>query len=97
MKCSQCQFENVSDTRFCGNCAALLRPDRPAPTPSSPPSSPASPPPLSPFPSPASFTPPISSTRTVRVPCGEIAPGSAFAGRCRICDELGRGGMGRAY
>jgi hypothetical protein len=20
MKCSQCQFENVADTRFCGNC-----------------------------------------------------------------------------
>lgn len=70
MKCSKCQFENVSDTRFCGNCAALLRPDQGAP---------------------------VSSTRTLRVPCGEIVPGSTFAGRYRICDELGRGGMGRVY
>ena len=70
MKCPHCQFENVSDTRFCGKCAALLRPDLSAP---------------------------VSSTRTLHVPCGEIAPGSMFAGRYRICDELGRGGMGRVY
>jgi len=26
MKCPKCQFENPADTRFCGNCATLLRP-----------------------------------------------------------------------
>ncbi len=31
MKCPHCHFENVSDTRFCGNCAALLHPGPAAP------------------------------------------------------------------
>ena len=26
MKCPKCHFENPADTRFCGNCAALLQP-----------------------------------------------------------------------
>ena len=26
MRCPHCQFENPDDSRFCGNCAALLRP-----------------------------------------------------------------------
>ena len=32
MKCPHCQFENPADTRFCGNCAALLRPGPPPST-----------------------------------------------------------------
>lgn len=83
MQCPQCQFENVSDTRFCGNCAALLRPGEVTSTPS--PTSPTLP------------TPPPSPTRTTPISCGEIVPGAVFAGRYRICDELGRGGMGRVY
>jgi len=26
MKCSECQFENPENTRFCGNCGALIKP-----------------------------------------------------------------------
>jgi serine/threonine protein kinase/tetratricopeptide (TPR) repeat protein len=31
MKCPHCHFENVSDTRFCGNCGTLLHPAPGAP------------------------------------------------------------------
>jgi eukaryotic-like serine/threonine-protein kinase len=73
MKCPHCYFENISDTRFCGNCGTLLHPAPAAPAGAA------------------------AATLTARIPCGEIVPGSDFAGRYRIFDELGRGGMGRVY
>ncbi|HDT13633.1 MAG TPA: tetratricopeptide repeat protein [Candidatus Aminicenantes bacterium] len=42
-------------------------------------------------------SPPGAPTVTARIVCGELVPGSDFAGRYRILDELGRGGMGRVY
>lgn len=32
-KCPKCQFDNPEDTRFCGNCAAPLKPDKEIPVP----------------------------------------------------------------
>jgi serine/threonine protein kinase/tetratricopeptide (TPR) repeat protein len=85
MKCPHCQFENPTSTRFCGDCGALLQPGRPTAAPTSA----------------TMTTPPPSATgsRTVtaRVPFGELVPGTDFAGRYRIVDELGRGGMGRVF
>ncbi|MGB8959589.1 MAG: protein kinase [Candidatus Aminicenantales bacterium] len=78
MRCPCCQSENPDTSRFCGNCAALLRPVPAVAVPGSPSSS-------------------GLPTVTAHVLCGEIVPGTEFAGRYRILDELGRGGMGRVY
>ena len=80
MICPHCRFENTTDTRFCGNCGALLRPGPPSSTMTTPPPN-----------------IPGGPTETLRVPGGIIFPGAEFAGRYRIHDELGRGGMGRVY
>jgi TolB-like protein/Flp pilus assembly protein TadD len=83
MKCPNCQFENPEDTRFCGNCAAVLRPD-PGQAAASDARTMTTP-------------PPGPRTTGTRGPCVEVVPGTEFAGRYKIVDELGRGGMGRVF
>jgi len=39
----------------------------------------------------------ISVTKTLETPLGELTPGTTFAGRYEIIEELGKGGMGRVY
>ncbi len=39
----------------------------------------------------------VSFTKTLESPSGELTPGSIFAGRYRIIEELGKGGMGKVY
>lgn len=70
MNCPKCRFENPSDTRFCGNCAAPLIQ--------------------------AEDVPP-DGTETLEIPFLELKIGSALAGRYKIIEILGAGGMGRLY
>jgi serine/threonine protein kinase len=39
----------------------------------------------------------VSVTKTLETPVDELSPGSILAGRYKILEELGRGGMGRVY
>ncbi len=39
----------------------------------------------------------IYATETLQIPKEELTPGSTFAGRFQVIEELGKGGMGRVY
>jgi serine/threonine-protein kinase len=81
MKCPSCHTDNPSDSKFCKECATPL-----------PPSKPTSPP----HPIPPQVTKTLEIARE-ELEREELAPGSLFAGRYQIIEELGHGGMGRVY
>jgi TolB-like protein/tRNA A-37 threonylcarbamoyl transferase component Bud32 len=39
----------------------------------------------------------VTQTKTLEIPSLELTPGSIFAGRYQIIEELGKGGMGKVY
>jgi tetratricopeptide (TPR) repeat protein/tRNA A-37 threonylcarbamoyl transferase component Bud32 len=69
MKCPKCQFDNPDNTRFCGNCATALTPEKPR----------------------------SSLTKTLQVSVNQLVQGSVFAGKYRIIERLGIGGMGVVF
>jgi serine/threonine protein kinase len=70
MKCPECQTENLSDSKFCKECAT----------------------PLTSF-----FAEKIELTKTLDTSGDLFSPGSVFAHKYQIIEELGQGGMGRVY
>ena len=70
MKCPKCQTDNPSESKFCMECATLLKPSEKFPAP---------------------------PTITLKMPLAVLAKGTVFAGKYKIIEELGRGGMGIVY
>jgi len=81
IRCPKCHFDNPSDTRFCGNCAAPLHPmEIGGHEPNSPEFGVVS---------------PDFKTETMQAPIKEINTGSTFAGRYQVIEELGKDGNAR--
>jgi len=83
IRCPKCHFDNPSDSRFCGNCAAPLHPREIGGHESNSPE--------------FGIVSPDSKTETLQAPVKELTTGSTFAGRYQVIEELGKGGMGRIY
>jgi serine/threonine protein kinase/tetratricopeptide (TPR) repeat protein len=79
MKCPKCQFDNPSDTSFCGKCGTKLSFVRGHEPPE------------------FGVVSPAVLTETLQAPIRELTTGATFAGRYRVIEELGKGGMGKVY
>jgi serine/threonine protein kinase/tetratricopeptide (TPR) repeat protein len=81
--CPKCQFDNPEDTLYCVQCGTRIRGYETNSRESGS--------------YPRNSEEKVSFTRTLETPAQELSSGTLFAGRFRIIEELGRGGMGRVY
>ncbi|MBN2199981.1 MAG: protein kinase [Candidatus Aminicenantes bacterium] len=68
--CPKCHAGNSDDSKFCGHCAAPLKPEG---------------------------IDSASMTKTLATPSPTVSKGVVIAGKYRVIEELGRGGMGIVY
>jgi serine/threonine protein kinase/tetratricopeptide (TPR) repeat protein len=91
-KCPKCQFENPSDTVFCGKCGTKIE-GNVSESKESGPSAKNSNLRIDA----KDANPKISVTRTLETTPEGLGKGELFAGRFELIEELGSGGMGKVY
>ena len=87
MECPKCHAENRDDSKFCSNCAAPLGPGAGAGADAAAPLRQGT----------GAGAEGASLTKTLETPVRVLRPGAVIAGKYRIVEEVGAGGMGVVY
>jgi eukaryotic-like serine/threonine-protein kinase len=96
MRCPRCHAEATDTSKYCAECGSSLRGHEPGPAAEGQ-REPAAKPPAEPGrhrEAQGGHVPNGLPTRTLSIPASPFKPDELLAGKYRIIDELGRGGMG---